>query len=95
MKFNFEFQAVVSLAMGIFFGMFSSGLIITALFILVFEIFVFGYSVCYPPMELISSRISLNLLFIIGWIISRSLYLRETGFEDFSDVGESCWYRYC
>lgn len=90
-KFNFEFQFLVSLASGLFLGMLSYGLLFTVFFVLIFEIFVFCYGTWNPPAEDVTSRGILNIGFFIGWMISRTLFLRETGFECISNTIEGFW----
>lgn len=91
MKYNFEFQLVVALASGLFLGMLSYGLLFTSIFILMFEIFIAAFSIKYPPSETVSTRITLNVVFFIGWSLGRFLYLRETGFEGITDCSRDFW----
>lgn len=85
---NYEFQAVLSFATGLFLGMLSWGLYFTLAFIFIFEIVLYIYTVKYPPMDSLDTRISINAIFLLGWILSRSLYLRETGLEPSSELCE-------
>lgn len=91
MKFNFEFQAVVSLATGLFLGMLSYGLLFTGIFIIMFEIFISLYSIKYPPADTVPIRVGLNVIFLIGWSLGRFLFLRETGFEGITNCCEEFW----
>lgn len=74
-------QIAISLFIGIFFGMFSYGLFWMIIFLFGYEIYIIAVSHVYPPGEKLYDRLILNSAFIFGWIISRILYLRESGFE--------------
>lgn len=74
-------QIAISLFMGIFFGMFSYGMFWMILFLFSWETYIISISSFYPPGEKLYDRLIINSAFIFGWIISRILYLRESGFE--------------
>jgi hypothetical protein len=86
-NFNPEFQSVIALALGIFLGVFSYGFFMTVLYIVAFEFFVFSKDFLDNNKNdsLVVDRITINLLFIFGWIFSKYLLIRETGLEDFKD----------
>lgn len=90
-KFNPEFQAIAGLATGLFLGMFSRGLVMIIIFIMAFEYFVWGYDVMKGNPINVMDRVIINLVFFFGWVLSRFLFLRETGCEE---AIENCQYIY-
>ena len=91
MTLPFEYQLITGLATGLFLGMMSLGLFWTFLFIVLYEMFVVSFSILYPPEVIFEERLIINLIFIFGWVVSRFLFLRESGFEEIVD---SCQYIY-
>lgn len=83
---DLEFQSIFFLAYGILFGGLSSSLLVTMVFLLLYEYYVFQVSQFYPPGVKYFDRIFVNIIFIFGWILGRVLILNETGFEEISDA---------
>jgi hypothetical protein len=82
---NFLFQCVLGVAMGLFLGVYSRGLFMTILFTVFFEYYVFAYGeIMNDPCNL-DERLIINLLYLFGWVLSKTLFLRESGFEPLID----------
>lgn len=94
-KFNPEFQSVLGLSMGVFFGVFSYGLFMTILYISAFEYMTFAMAYLAANDDtLVSDRITVNLMFLFGWVLSKYLLVRETGFEETYDNLKICTYSF-
>ena len=91
LKPNIEFQYMLALSSGLFFGMFSSGLFLILLYLSFFECLIFCWSVYETMSEFVLERVFINLMFLLGWTLARALYLRESGFEPFSHSIEKCY----
>lgn len=90
-KENLPFQFISSIAMGLFFGAFASSIFFTFMFVVIFEIICFTWKTFDRMDEYILERIFINLIFFIGWVISRKLYLNESGFEPLIDNINICY----
>lgn len=86
-----ELQLLISLASGFLFGPLSYSILTSIVFVVIFEICVFHYSMIYPPEVRYIDRFLINLLFFFGWIIGRRLMLNESGLEG---VYESLYYNW-
>lgn len=78
-----EFQAILGLTTGLFLGVYSRGIFMTLLTILLFEYYIFACAVLNPPGEELGDRVLINVVFLFGWVLSKFLFVRETGFECF------------
>lgn len=76
-KYNTEmFQLITSFTLGVVFGAISLGLMWYFLFIIVYEL---GYAILtwgVYPFWSFRTRVTVNLLGVIGWVIGRWVYLR-------------------
>lgn len=81
MRTTLEFQIVFSLFYGLVVGLFSYSILTLFFSIILFEYLTYAWSTLYPPGDKIEDRLLLNVVFIFGWVMSRYLFLRETGFE--------------
>ncbi len=88
---NIEFQYILGLSTGMFFGAFSSSIFITFLYIVFFEIVIFQLATYEIMSTFMLERTLINVLFLFGWVLSRIFYLRETGFEPFLDSINICY----
>lgn len=91
MKTTLEFQIVFSLFYGLVIGLFSYSLLTMFASILFFEYVTYAWTTIYPPADALEDRVLMNTIFIFGWVISRYLFLRETGFETCIDETTKCY----
>lgn len=82
---DIEFQFIFFLASGLLFGGISRSLILSLIFIIVYEFYIFHISRFYPPKVRAIDRVLFNVAYIFGWILGRILMLNETGLEDIAD----------
>lgn len=91
-SYNPEFQTMLSLAFGVTLGVFSVSLFATIVFVLFFEYMVLYMTISEKEDDHnIAVRIFINVVFLFGWVFSKVLLTRNTGFEDFCDGLEMCY----
>ena len=90
-QLSLEFQAIASLGSGIFFGSFSLGLFPTFCIILLMEFIIFAWGDYKNDAYNMLCRILINVVFFFGWVVSRFLFLRESGFEECINQAKFCY----
>lgn len=78
---NFDFQYAFGLVTGLLFGAFCAYPVLTFVYVILFEIIIFNLSYYENTLEFTLERVFINLAFLFGWILSRVLFLRESGLE--------------
>lgn len=76
-----DFQIFLSLCSGLLFGPLSSSILITIVFVFIYEFALFHYSSFFPPKVKALDRVLCNIFFFFGWILGRKLLLNELGIE--------------
>lgn len=90
-KSTLTFQLLSAIIAGLMFGLFSYGLFWTFLYIVAFEYFIYSSSQLKNEEYFSSERLLINVVFIFSWVLSRYLYLGETGFEGSIDALYRIW----
>lgn len=82
---NIEFQAISSLATGLIFGSLSISFFFMIFFVMIYEFFVYVLSIKFPPTPKSYDRVFVNVTFLVGWLLGRSLILNENGVQEIWD----------
>lgn len=90
-KSNALFEAILGLAMGLFLGVYSHGLFMTLIFTIFFEYYVFVSGEIKGNPSETGDRILINVVYLFGWVLSKFLFVRETGFEDLISNTKLCF----
>lgn len=85
-SFNFTdkilFQCILGFTFGIIYGPIYNSLGFFLISVIIFEFIVLSSTMYYPPEVRTQDRILINLFGILGFIISRYIFKKETGFEE-------------
>ena len=67
-------QIVAGFATGLIFSSFNSALSLIILFLLIYEVLLYGYHVYNKNNRCIQTRINVIIGYILGWVLGRSVY---------------------
>lgn len=76
-------QVIISFMIGLFFGPLSSGILYFIITLIIWECLIIWSTKRLQPNYRLETRIVLNVAGIIGWILSRWLYLGNIGYSKF------------
>lgn len=82
---DLKVQVVLSFLTGLAFGGFAKSILFNFLFIIIYEIGVYFFTLNYPPCSKVLDRILINLVFFLGWTLSHIYFLGNNGFEECVD----------
>lgn len=89
-KTNIIFESLLGLALGLFLGVYAN-LFLSFLCTIFFEYYVFVAGEINGNPSDTSDRVLVNMMYIFGWVLSKFLFTRETGFEDLITNIDLCY----